>query len=651
MSRDNHKSNYISIMPSGMVTDYSLDTINPKGKVAIVEAFDYWLLQTDFTPFNLQGTLALFDLDGLLLKTYSLTGKQSDTGQDPLELPLFIEGRVVLASCLSLLIPQSYRRIEPTHKEHPSIYAVPLVSARKEGIGALVLCLEQPSATDGLMLLHSFALSLNSCIQLYIERLQNLALRQSHMQSANEAKKRDMLFQAAKKLHSKNDVDSVLVEITETIKLLYPNVEMDVYLSQDNSSSTIPFRTLNFQNISEDICARAFMEGNVISQYSTESQIACCVFAVPLTGKQGVYGVLHLKLDSDNGFDTTDIQFISMLADTAGNAFENAKLYEQSNLLINELRLINEITKRLNQSLKLNDIFDYASTELMKIFGSEFCCILQLDKDKEHLIVQASNLSPLFQERLSTDYGFAGIVFATKEPLIISDYWNNRSVSSKLMELTDSRSLIASPILVNGEVVGVILVAHRKPNFFSYDNFKLLQALSGHIGLAITNASLHSEVRRMVITDNLTSLYARHYLYEQINFLQKKDFCGSLILVDIDYFKQINDTFGHQIGDKILVHVSHILKSCIRETDIASRWGGEELAIYLPQVTLEQTMRIAERIRVRVMSETNPQVTVSCGVAEWSWDDEKVSVENLFHKADMALYNAKGQGRNQIKIG
>ncbi len=100
-----------------------------------------------------------------------------------------------------------------------------------------------------------------------------------------------------------------------------------------------------------------------------------------------------------------------------------------------------------------------------------------------------------------------------------------------------------------------------------------------------------------------------------------------------------------------MIQVSQIIKSSIRDSDIAARWGGEELAVYLPQVAKDQTIRIAERIRVRVLEETNPQVTVSCGVSDWNWEEDKISVESLFYRADMALYQAKNNGRNQIQIG
>lgn len=493
-------------------------------------------------------------------------------------------------------------------------------------------------------LLHSYA----PYLMLHIERTENQRLIIHQQDIEQESKKKDMLFEVVQTLHSLIDVESVLTEVLERIHRLYPVVEVNLFLSQDNQSKSLPVKPLNLTSGDHDICTRAFMEGELIFNPAMGEHEA--EIAAPLSGKQGVYGILHLH-GLPTHFEQNDIQFIRLLASTAGAAFENAKLYEQSNFLVNELRLINEITIKLNQSLKLSEIFNFASSELINIFGADFCCVLQMDNTLNELVVQASNLPTMFQEKFSLDYGFSGLIYTNKEPIIISDYWSNPIVQSKLMELTGSRSMIASPILVNNEVMGVILVTHRYPNFFSYDNYKLLQVLSGHIGLTIANASLHAEVKRMVITDNLTGLYARHYLDEQVNLYQKKDFCGSLIVVDIDNFKGVNDTFGHQIGDKILIQVSGIIKTCIRDSDIAARWGGEELAIYLPQVSIDQAVRIAERIRNRVSNETNPKVTVSCGVSDWHWEDEKISVELLFYKSDMALYKAKHDGKNQIKVG
>ncbi|WP_156281604.1 sensor domain-containing diguanylate cyclase [Paenibacillus sp. NEAU-GSW1] len=486
-----------------------------------------------------------------------------------------------------------------------------------------------------------------SCFYKRFEQLFIKDMISQQQQIEKELVRRDALFQAAKRLYDQIDVSSVLSEMLASLEKLYPTSEVHLYLTQDHLNGDPRVKPLVFKNTAHDLVAKAFLEGRPVNEQDRNGMMR---IAMPMTGKQAAYGVLCIKMGSER-WDASDLPAFLLLADTAGSAFENAKLYEQSNLLINELRLINELAKRLNQSLRLKEIFQFVTMELLNIFEADHCCVLQLNKEKNQFIVMSSNIPTMSSEHFSPEYGFCGIVHRTKEPLIISDYWNTRVVTSKLMDNTGSRSLIASPILVDGEVAGVILVTHKSPNFFSYDNYKLLQVMSTHIGLAIKNASLHAEVRRMVITDNLTGLHARHYLNEQIQNRQRKDPLGALILVDIDHFKRINDTFGHQVGDRILVQVSNIIRAAIRQGDIAARWGGEELAVYLPGIQAEQAYRIAERIRSHVEKETDPVVTVSCGVSEWTFENEKISVESLFYRADMALYEAKHNGRNRIFVG
>jgi diguanylate cyclase (GGDEF)-like protein len=460
-------------------------------------------------------------------------------------------------------------------------------------------------------------------------------------------KRKDLLYDAVRRLHDQIDVPSLLKETIGIIESLFAGAELELHLSQDYAAVDRRVKPLVFRQGVDEICARSFLESRPITEYREDGSVEV---AVPFSGKQAVYGVLDLKLGPGE-WNEADLPAFVMLAEEAGSAFEHAKLYEQSNLLIAELQLINDMAKRLNQSLRPKEIFEFVTTEFLNVFKAEFCCVLQFDRDARRFVVMSSNIPALVDESFPADYGFCGIVMQTKEPLIISDYRESDNVESKLMEVTGARSLIASPIFVGGEVGGVIFVAHRSANFFSYDNYKLLQVISSHVGLAIANATLHAAVRRMVITDNLTGLHARHYLNEQIQLRQRQDPAGSLILVDIDYFKRVNDTYGHQIGDQILIQVSNVIKSCIRETDIAARWGGEELAVYLPLVRIDQAVRVAERIRQRVETETDPDVTVSCGVSEWTQEDEKISPETLFYRADMALYAAKNRGRNTVIAG
>ncbi|AZK46965.1 sensor domain-containing diguanylate cyclase [Paenibacillus lentus] len=538
--------------------------------------------------------------------------------------------------------------------EQHSCIAVPVFTRTKGQLFTIFGCVlgEGLDATVSTLLVKTNAHYFRACFYKRVEAWFVLDLLTIQKQAKREEHRRSILFQAVQKLHGKIDVDSILSEVFERIAGMYPDAKVELLMSQDHLSRDPRVKSLLLHGEQEHVCVRAFMEGRMLRKELEGAEGEPFLeIGVPLIGKQGVYGVFHLLLPQDQ-VEEVDLQLISMLADTAGTAFENAKLYEQSNLLISELRLINELTKRLNQSLRPKEVFKFATEELLSIFKAEYCCISQIAKENEHFEVMSSNVPSLSQkEFFPKDYGFSGLVYSTQEPIILSDYKAYGKFASKLMEDTDSRSLIAAPLIVRGEVNGVIMLSHREERFFSYENYKLLQVLASHIGLAIANASLHAEVRRMANRDMLTGLYARHYLDDTIQEFQKKDNNGSLIIVDIDQFKGVNDTYGHQTGDQILKQVCSVITGTIRKTDIAARWGGEELALYLPGASIEHGHQIAEMIRLRVEQETEPRVTVSCGIAEWNRDDEKISVESLFYQADMALYKAKNNGRNQTQIG
>jgi diguanylate cyclase (GGDEF)-like protein len=601
----------------------------------LAAAFRLWVDGMKERELRFQGGAALVRQNGHLIAFYE---------DDPIGLAGDKRGELIREALSRPANSPEVHPDNPADQLNTAVIPLGLTTQRNSDVVLVVFEKGKPNLTEHKASRDFMSMSFVSSIQTAAAR----ELQQDQESLERELNRREYFMGITEKLHSQIHVDAVLDEMLAGIRSFFPHLEIDVYLSQDHSNRE-DVKLLSFQNDAPGLCIQAFMEGKFVLNSPGPSLPPGGMLAAPLAGKQGVYGVLQLH-SREVGLTEDEVRFIASLAGTAGIAFENAMLYEQSNVLISELRLINEITKRLNRSLKLDEIYGFAAAELIQIFGADFSCVLELDKKLGRMIVQATNLPEIYHEEFSLDYGLSGIVYQTKEPLIISDFWIQGKSKSKLMESTKSRSLIAAPIINQEEVVGVIMVAHAKPNYFSYDNYKLLQVIAIHIGLAMINASLHAELKRMVITDHLTGLHVRHYLDEQVNIQQKKDFCGSLIMVDIDRFKQINDTYGHQIGDRILTQVSEIIKTSIRPSDIGARWGGEELAIYLPQVGKEQAYRIAERIRSRVFHETDPRCSVSCGVSDWNWEDEKISVEALFYRADMAMYRAKNEGRNRVIV-
>ncbi len=463
-----------------------------------------------------------------------------------------------------------------------------------------------------------------------------------------EAQRRSVLFQVIQRMYDKFEIDDLIREMFAIVDQMYPQVRFELLVAQDHESRIPRVKLLQLQNPLEDMCVRAFTTGEVMMEVHSkfEGLSDQMETAIPLRGKQGVYGVFHLL--SDVPLEEEDLELLAVIAEAAGNTFENVKLYEQSQLMNEDLRLINDISKRMNQSLHLQQIFKFAADELLQVFGADFVSVMYLDHEKEHFEVMDGNVDSLIGDTVQKDQGLTGMIYRDKEPIILSDYCSNPEIESIFMQETGACSMIASPMMSGGQVNGAIFLGHRERHHFSYDNFKLLQVISTHIGLAVSNASLHAELSRMASKDALTGLYQRRYLDESIKNYQNATYSGSLLMVDIDKFKAVNDTYGHQVGDEVLKQVSRVVQRLIRDGDIAARWGGEELAVYFPQLDKSRAQTIAELIRVAVSEETEPMVTVSCGIADWNWKDQDVSVESLFYRADRALYQAKNSGRNQV---
>lgn len=573
-------------------------------------------------------------------------GTRVEPGQADEELQLLIK-QVLESGKLQLSAPDSRccaAALPVLSRHHGEIFAVLVFTSRAGGT------LPEPE------LLETTALHFRSCFYQQFEcQLLPTALKKRNS-SDREAKLRSTMFQIARNMHDKIDVDAVLDEVFCSIENLFSNVRLTLFLSHDHRSSNPRVKQLLLRQGEDNICLRAFIKGALVASWNLDEENSgqaadrtVIEFGIPLRGKQGIYGVFLMELPVNYKYpEQEELDLITMLADTAGTAFENAKLLEQSNMLNHELRLINVLAQRLNRSLRLNDIFTFAVQELINVFSAEHCCIVQLNEEKNCFEVMGCTLEHGKGSMFPVNYGFSSILYTTGEPIILADYMERAPAISVFMEDTLSRSLMGVPLTINGKVKGAILLTHREPHYFSYENYKLLQMFTPHIGIAIMNASLHAQVKQLANTDMVTGLHNRRYLNAKIMDYQKKDVCGSLILLDIDHFKKINDTYGHLKGDSVLEHVSRVIRAAVRERDICARWGGEEIAVYMPAAGIQQAVQYAELIRTRVSGEIEPAVTVSCGIAAWSHEDEDISIENLFNKADMALYRAKARGRNRV---
>ncbi|WP_409302200.1 diguanylate cyclase domain-containing protein [Peribacillus sp. SCS-155] len=457
----------------------------------------------------------------------------------------------------------------------------------------------------------------------------------------NQERRYKQLFRVTEKFHSSMSMNAVLGEIIETLEEVYPTFTYYLLISHDNKyNDGLPIKDMEYD--SDNAAAmQAYVTGNV--QFEDLTFEKKSILYAPLKGKQGVYGVLQVIAGDAVIFPKGEVEFITLLANTAGSALENAQLYEQSRRLISDLQMINETSNRLNSSLPLSETMAYMQNQITDSFGAQETGFIMFLPNGGTETLPGS--TPFFH----TDEAYKYIdwikdkISREKDSLFIGD------LNMPCQQKSAYSSLMAVPMIQSNSIKGFAVVLHEEKYFFSFDMFKLLQSLIHHSSLALSNSMLREELEKMVITDHLTRLYSRNYLDEKIFQSMQEDAEGTFILIDIDDFKKVNDTYGHQVGDEILVQVASLITKNIRDADIGARWGGEELAIYLPRVSLQVGVSIAERLIQKVAELPDPKVTISCGVSYWK-KDQADNAKALFKRADQALYQAKNSGKNKVLV-
>lgn len=216
-------------------------------------------------------------------------------------------------------------------------------------------------------------------------------------------------------------------------------------------------------------------------------------------------------------------------------------------------------------------------------------------------------------------------------------------------------SWLGLPLIANNEVIGLMALDSTSPNFYSESILQTAEMFASHVAMAIEKASLYQDMQLMAITDSLTGARNRHSLRIQGNFSFEKARRNlknlSLLMIDLDHFKRVNDRFGHDTGDEVLSATAHLIASCLRPNDLFIRYGGEEFLIVLYDTSHAIATEIAERIRIAVCNfqfKTLPDsISTSIGIFS-AIPSAKDSFSSFIKKADQALYQAKAGGRNRV---
>jgi diguanylate cyclase (GGDEF)-like protein len=253
---------------------------------------------------------------------------------------------------------------------------------------------------------------------------------------------------------------------------------------------------------------------------------------------------------------------------------------------------------------------------------------------------------------------FAQYVKTHQLPLIVEDIAADNRFFIRRLQFC---SLVAVPLEMNGRFWGILKGMSARPGSFDESDLRLLSVLGGIASLVLNNARLYQKTQELAVTDGLTGLYVQSYfkerLSEELLRARSHGLPLSLALLDIDFFKKVNDTYGHATGDIVLRQVASLLRRRLRETDIVCRYGGEEFGILMPQTDKDESAVVVEELRAGIEEERfylpvesfHPvQVRISVSIGLTGLHPGIYSVDSFLEVADAALYAAKNNGRNRI---
>ena len=312
--------------------------------------------------------------------------------------------------------------------------------------------------------------------------------------------------------------------------------------------------------------------------------------------------------------------------------------------------------------LSLDGISTVLVNRLPSILSIHFFTLFLYDKDKRMLNLISHN-RPDIESSFSLPLASSPIM----EAAILSGKYilEDSFIDSKYYRKSDNKFFKKNyfatiPLKIEKEIVGVLNINDGEKVSFNVSNLDFVLKLSEFISMTVSNAVLYERTKKLSVTDGLTGISNRPNMEQVLRseFERSMRYGAplSVVLLDVDHFKGVNDTYGHQKGDEILVAFASLLKKFCRANDTAARYGGEEFLMILPQSNAQGAFKIAERVREEMMklsftgNESHFSVTTSCGVVELDRDFIK-NTDQLVAMADQALYEAKNSGRNKTVIG
>jgi diguanylate cyclase (GGDEF)-like protein len=329
-----------------------------------------------------------------------------------------------------------------------------------------------------------------------------------------------------------------------------------------------------------------------------------------------------------------------------------------------ELSIFHDVAKALTSSLNLDSILQTIMDKMAEYFRPDTWSLLMVDEAKDELyfaIAVGDAADALKTVRLKLGEGIAGWVARNGEPLLVPDVYTDPRFAKRIDQMAkfQTRSIICVPLTSKSRVLGVIQLINVDMKGFGDNELFFLQALCDYAAIAIDNARAVERIQELTITDDCTGLYNARHLYKtleaEVYRSARFGYEFTVLFIDLDHFKQVNDTHGHLIGSKLLAEIGYNIKAQLRLIDYAFRYGGDEFVVLLPQTGKEAALNVAKRMldyfrHNQCLKEDGLALNVRASIGLATYPEDAKSAHEIIRQADEMMYLVKNSTRDNLGI-
>jgi diguanylate cyclase (GGDEF)-like protein len=379
---------------------------------------------------------------------------------------------------------------------------------------------------------------------------------------------------------------------------------------------------------------------------------ANCFIGVPIRMGGVSCGVMAaLNFEREFAYEQRDVEVLATAAGQVAVAIENARMFAHEQRRARYLSFLNNVSQTAISSQNAEEMLEEIVEQIQKNFNYDHIGIGILDYATKEIEIkaEAGTTAHAKGKRVALGVGVLGRVARTGDTSLVQD----TAATHLAGILPESRAALCIPISYAETLLGVLNIESRRENAFTEEDTLLLRTLADLLATALHNAFVFQKMQKQSITDGLTGIKTRRYFLEALQSEWKRASRStrpfSVVMIDLDKFKQVNDSMGHLEGDLVLARIARLLEQKCRQSNVVARFGGDEFVILMPETSMDQAQILAERLRLWIATDpmlSEHQITGSFGVATYPLHGS--TVEDIVRVADAGMYVSKHAGGNKV---